>query len=112
MKLYALRHGQSTYNVDKRINQDFRIKVALTDKGKKQTEKISYELRNMKFDVIFASEFFRTQQTAKIINKFHNAKIIVDARINETRVGFEGQLDIERRKKIEGNPFKVVLTSK
>ena len=67
----------------------------LTDRGIKQAEIIAEKLKNKKFDAIFSSEFLRARQTAEIVNKFHNKKIIIDSRINEVNVGFEGKTDEE-----------------
>lgn len=103
MKVYFARHGESEYNVDKLINTNPTIKIGLTEKGKRQAKKLGEKLSRKKIEIIFVSEFLRTQQTAVIANSFLHVKIKVDERINEPHFGFEGKRDAELKKKLRGN---------
>lgn len=89
MKVYFMRHGESEYNPERRINQNPKIKIHLTEKGKMQARKVGRKLSRVNFNIIFVSDFLRTQETAKIINGKRKIKIIVDKRINEIKTGFE-----------------------
>ncbi len=97
MKVYFMRHGESEYNVNHLINQDPKIKINLTEKGVEQAKGVAEKLKNEAFDIIFVSEFLRTQQTAEIVNKFHNSNIQIDKMLNEAQVGFEGRPNTEYR---------------
>ena len=91
MKVYFMRHAESEYNIKRLINQDPKIKVALSRRGVKQAEETAAKLSKFNFDAIFSSPFLRCRQTVEIVNKFHNAKIKIDGRIGEIKVGFEGR---------------------
>jgi alpha-ribazole phosphatase len=91
MKLYLARHGRTNYNDLGLCNADPAVDVHLTPTGTAQAEVLASQLRLVHFDVIFVSELRRTQQTAGIVNAFHNTRIEVDARLNDGRTGFEGE---------------------
>ena len=90
MKVYFIRHGQSEYNVNRLINQNPKIKVNLTKLGIRQALLAGEKLSKINFDVIFSSEFLRTHETAKLIKGSRKTGIILDKRISEIRLGFEG----------------------
>ena len=89
MKLTFMRHAQSEYNAKDLINQDPKIKVNITEKGIKQAKKAYNKLKNEKFDIIFISQFCRTEETAVIIKGERKAEIKVDNRTNEVKLGYE-----------------------
>lgn len=91
MKLYLVRHSETNYNLEKRANADPSVDVHLTDLGISQTENLSKQLKDIHFDVIYISQLPRTRQTADIINTYHGSDIVVDARINDNKTGFEGK---------------------
>lgn len=103
MKVYFVRHGESTYNKLNLCNSNPKVDVHLTELGKKQVEKVAEGLKDKKIDLIITSEFPRTKETAEIINKYHNAPIKVDPRIGERNSGiFDGRPIAEFRKFIKG----------
>lgn len=90
--LYLVRHGEADYNVLRRVNAHPHITNNLTVTGREQAACARRELATAAVEVIYCSEFPRTQQTAAILNADRNAPLIVDARINETGAfAFEGQ---------------------
>ncbi|MBL8122425.1 histidine phosphatase family protein [Candidatus Saccharibacteria bacterium] len=91
MKLYLARHGQTNYNDLHLCNADPSVDVQLTPVGIKQADVLAGKLKSVHLDHIFASELPRTQQTAEIINRFHNLKIEIDTRLGDHRSGFEGK---------------------
>ena len=91
MKVYVARHAQTNYNVLGICNDDPSVNVYLTPEGIKQAEKLAKTLKTVDFNLIITSEFPRTKETAKILNKHHNAPTIVDSRINDVITGFEGR---------------------
>ncbi len=112
MKVIFLRHGESEYNAKGLINQDPGIKIHLTFKGKKQSEEVAKKFEGIRFDVIFVSEFSRTKETAEIINRHYNVPVLVDSRLNEARVGFEGKTDAEYKLATSRDPFNFKLLGK
>lgn len=91
MKLYVIRHGQSENNVKGLCDCDPKIKTPLTKKGANQAKLASSKLKSKSFDIIFASELFRAQKTAEIINKNHQLEVIIDKRLNDRYSGFHGK---------------------
>ncbi len=91
MKVYVARHGRTNYNNRALCNADPTVDVYLTRTGIKQAKRLSEKLKGAKIDHIFVSELRRTQQTADVVNEYHNAPVGVDARLNDNRSGFEGK---------------------
>ena len=91
MKLILVRHGETNYNVKNVLSAKPGEHVFLTKKGTSQASEAAKNLKNKKFDIIFVSEMFRTQQTASIINQFHNQIFIVESNINEYFTDNEGK---------------------
>lgn len=89
MKLYLARHAQTNYNVLKLCNADPSVDVHLSDEGIEQAENLAELLKDTIYDVVYISELPRTRQTAEIINKYHDKKLVVDARLNDNKTGFE-----------------------
>ena len=85
MKIYILRHGETVWNF-KGITQG-RSNNRLSKNGKAQVEKIALEYKDVNFDEIFVSPLMRTIQTANIMNKYHNKKLLKDERIIEIDQG-------------------------
>ena len=91
MKVYLMRHGQTVWNEIGRAQG--RLHNRLSQTGKLQAEEASKRYKNVKIDVIYCSPLMRTIQTANIMNKNHNVKIIKDDRLIELDRGiFTGKL--------------------
>ena len=74
MKLYIVRHGQTTTNV---LGYHSLESDDLTELGIKQAEELRERIKNMKFDIIICSPLIRTKHTADIININNNKEIRV-----------------------------------
>lgn len=91
MKILVTRHGQTNWNVEKRIQG--RTDIELNDKGIEQAYQTKENLENEKIDLIICSPLKRAKQTADIINKDRNIPIIYDERLLEICYGEnEGRL--------------------
>ncbi|MBI2023491.1 class I tRNA ligase family protein [Candidatus Giovannonibacteria bacterium] len=88
-----MRHGQAENNVLKLINSDLsKNHYKLTPKGKKEIETSIKKLKKQKIkpDVIFASPFLRTKQTAEMVAEALGVSaqnIKFDARLGEVNTG-------------------------
>lgn len=91
MKLIATRHAETNYNVKDLVNYDPTVDVYLTEKGIEQAEELTEQLKDFKFDEIYISRLRRTEQTANIINKYHNLPLVVNESLDDVRNGFEGR---------------------
>ena len=95
MKVYLVRHGQSTYNAAGLCNSDPSIPVHLTDLGRKQVTELAEQLKYADFEQMYGSQLLRTEETAEIIDRLHGVTLTIDRRLNDNDSGFEGRLDSE-----------------
>jgi len=91
MRVIFLRHGESEYNIENRINQDPNMPVHLTTKGKKQAADARKKLESIEFDVAITSDFTRTKETAEIVLGNRSIPVFEDKRVSEAKTGFEGK---------------------
>jgi phosphoserine phosphatase len=88
--LYIVRHGQTEWNVEKRIqgHQD----SPLTELGIKQAQWLGEALQNDHLDVIYSSPSTRAYKTAEYIRRHRQIDVIECAAFKEINVGvWEGQ---------------------
>lgn len=90
---FTLRHGETKNNIDNKIYTDAENKeTSLTKKGERQIREQVSELKKSKIDLIFASPYKRTKDTANLIAKELGIKVVTDKRLRELEVGeFKGQ---------------------
>lgn len=70
MKIYLIRHGQTTGDIENRYGGDYDDE--LTDEGEIQAHKLADKIADSGIRVILCSPLIRAQQTAKILNtKLH-----------------------------------------
>jgi len=89
--IYLFRHGQTFYNRNHVFTGWKDSK--LTPLGEKQARKISFKLKNKKFDIAYQTHLSRSKDTLREVLKFHPEcrKIILDDRMIERSYGkFEG----------------------
>lgn len=65
-RVILVRHGQSTYNAQKRIQGRLDDSV-LTDAGRLDATHVAQALQGLRFDAIYSSPLKRAQQTAQLI---------------------------------------------
>jgi broad specificity phosphatase PhoE len=98
MLLYLIRHGESLYNAEARIQGQ--SDVALSPLGLRQAETLANALAGERIDAIFASPLRRAMQTAEPIAERLGLAIQADDRLKEIHAGiFQGLLwaEIESR---------------
>jgi len=66
MKLFLLRHGESTNNLRKIVSHS-RNRWPLTERGREQILQVSQTLVDVNFDAVLISPILRTRRTAKIL---------------------------------------------
>ena len=101
MKIYYVRHGQTDWNLAKKM-QGGQTERPLNETGLKQAEDTKKELENVKYDIVLCSPMQRAKQTVEIINEGRDVPIIVDERLRERKLGeLEGYpITPEREKEI------------
>ena len=80
-----MRHGTTIWN-EKGITQG-RTQNRLSKSGVELTKQVAIEYKNCKFEAIISSPLMRTIQTANIMNKYQNVKIIKDDSLIEIDQG-------------------------
>jgi broad specificity phosphatase PhoE len=73
MELHLIRHGQSNWNEEKRIQGQ--SESILTDLGIQQAQVVGERLRHLDFDQVFCSTSLRTRQTAEHLFKHRDFDI-------------------------------------
>src|SRR5450830_661951 len=89
-RLIVIRHGETAWNVDTRIqgHQD----IALNTTGLKQADQVASALRDETVDAIYASDLQRAWQTARAIAQATGAPLSAEQGLRERHFGsFEGQ---------------------
>lgn len=88
MKLYVVRHGETTYNVENRICGV--SQAQLTELGRKQAKEAGEKLKDLTFDHVYVSPLKRAIDTAKLLTD-DKYPLIIDQRIEEINFGiYEG----------------------
>ncbi len=94
-RYFIARHGESENNAAHLMSISPDAPHHLTEKGKEEALSSGKSLKGKKIDVVIASPFLRTRETAEIIAReigFDPAKIIFDERIREIKATpFDGK---------------------
>ena len=85
MKLWVVRHGQTELN--RRKLMQGRSDIPLNDTGISQARAAAGLAGDVVFDAVFSSPLIRAVQTASIISRFPEDKIMKDPRLLETDFG-------------------------
>jgi broad specificity phosphatase PhoE len=73
MKIYLIRHGETTGDVEDRYGGDY--DDHLTEKGKQESKELAKNLKNKEIEIIVHSPKIRAKETAKILNETLNVKL-------------------------------------
>lgn len=65
MKIYLIRHGQTTGDIEDRYGGDY--DDHLTEEGKSQSQILATKLKDKKIEMVYSSPRIRAQETAKIV---------------------------------------------
>lgn len=88
---YFFRHGETDYNVEKRV-QGW-LDIPLNNNGIAQAHELAKKLLNVKFDCIYSSPLSRALKTAEIVCDKNPTKIIIEDGLKERNLGaFSGKI--------------------
>ncbi|NES74478.1 MULTISPECIES: histidine phosphatase family protein [Okeania] len=107
-RVILVRHGQSTYNVERRIQGRLDVSI-LTDIGINAARQVGEALKGLKFDAIYASPLKRAKQTAEIIHSCLNSPPPLQSKENLREVDlplWEGMLRQEVKDKF-GEDYRI-----
>ncbi len=82
MKLYFVRHGESKYNA---LNIHQRADTELSAKGFQQAKFVANRFRDIKIELIIASDYLRAQQTAEEIGRAVQKKTVFTPLLREIK---------------------------
>lgn len=89
MRLYALRHGETSWNVQRRFQGQ--SDIPLNDKGILLAELTGEGLADVPFDLAFTSPLSRARQTAELVLAGRDVPLAVEPRLIEMAFGvYEG----------------------
>ena len=111
MELYVLtRHGESTLNLENRINGDPAVPVALTEKGREEAQLLEQQIAHVGLDLCICTQFSRTRETAEIALGGRQVPIEVEPLLDDSDVGDLEGLPLEdyrawKREHTRSDPF-------
>lgn len=102
---YIFRHGQSSYNVEGRI-QGHTNNSVLTNQGIDEAYTAGSLLSDKKVEVVISSPLRRAKQTGSIVSKVLRAPIQYDDRFTEVNVGIVEGLKYSKIKETYADLYK------
>jgi len=99
VRLFVLtRHGESVLNVERRINGDPGIEVALSERGEEESRLLGEEREHVPIDLCVHTRFGRTLQTARLALAGRDVRFEIDPDLDDIDVGeLEGKTIEEYR---------------
>jgi broad specificity phosphatase PhoE len=93
MRLFVLcRHGQSTLNLENRINGDPAVPAPLTEAGRAQAELLRIEIAQLPFDRCVHTRFERSRETARLVLAGRDVPLDCEPLLDDIEIGeLEGQ---------------------
>lgn len=83
--LYLVRHGETDWNAEKRIQG--RIDRPLNEVGKQQAHEVGQKLAHVRASAIYASPLIRAKHTAELISTYQTCKLSFDHDLQEAHYG-------------------------
>ena len=89
-RLVAVRHGETAWNVDTRIQGQ--LDIGLNDNGRWQARRVGQALAQEQVHAIYASDLQRAWHTAQSISESTGRQVLAEPGLRERRFGlFEGK---------------------
>lgn len=85
LELWLVRHGQTNWNIDGRIQGQ--SDVPLNETGRSQAQALTEKLKDVPFVAVYSSDLERARETAEIIAAAHGLAVQIDARLREVKQG-------------------------
>lgn len=90
MELYIIRHGETVWNKEKRLQG--RSDIEINENGRDIAIRTGNGIKDIHFDAVYASPLRRAYETAKLICKGRDIDIFTDERLKEISFGsYEGK---------------------
>lgn len=89
-RIIAIRHGETTWNVDTRIQG--RLDIPLNATGRGQAARLAQALKDEPISAVYASDLTRAWETAAYLGQAHGLLVTPEAGLRERGFGdFEGK---------------------
>jgi broad specificity phosphatase PhoE len=86
------RHGQSTLNVENRVNGDPKVHVDLTEEGRANARGLGQQIANVPIGLCICTRFARTRQTAELALDGRDVPFETEPLLDDVDVGdLEGE---------------------
>ena len=103
MEIYIVRHGETVWNADKRLQGS--MDIELNEIGRELAGETGRNLEDNRFDIIYSSPLIRAYETACLIRGHRNIPIIRDDRLRELCFGVNEGRDFSKLLADENDPF-------
>jgi broad specificity phosphatase PhoE len=88
LELYIItRHGESTLNLEQRVNGDPSVPVILTESGRDEARLLGQQIRHVRIDLCVHTRFGRTRETAEIALEGRDISFEVQPLLDDIDVG-------------------------
>jgi probable phosphoglycerate mutase len=94
LRLFVLsRHGESTLNLERRVNGDPSVPVGLTERGREEARRLGQQVGNLPLDACVHTRFPRTLETAAIaLEGRDDVPLLVEPLLDDIDIGdLEGE---------------------
>ena len=94
MRTFVLaRHGESTLNIERRVNGDPTVPVSLSERGEEEARRLGEQVEHYPFDACVHTRFPRTHETAVIaLRGREDLPLVVEPQFDDIDIGdLEGE---------------------
>lgn len=105
MKLYIMRHGETDWNKERRLQGQ--ADIPLNAFGRQLAAETALGMQEFNFDLVYTSPLGRARETAEIVMNSREIPIIIDERLKEMSFGpYEGKCCSEENWEIPDPEFE------
>jgi broad specificity phosphatase PhoE len=88
LRLFVIsRHGESTLNLEHRVNGDPNVPVTLTETGRAESRLLGQQLAHIPIDLCVNTRFSRTLETARIALAGRDAPFLEEPLLDDIKLG-------------------------
>jgi broad specificity phosphatase PhoE len=81
------RHGESTLNLEQRVNGDPNVPVTLTEKGRDEAKLLGRQIAHIPIELCVHTRFSRTVETAEIALAGRDVPFLEEPLLDDIRIG-------------------------